>query len=349
MFQILKMPSKKKVKSDSVEMEESVRYEGELKALKAVIQVKKEEIDALKRQAKDDRKKHAETVKDLKKVIDDDKNEVKNLKKRHKETIESLTGEANKEVDNLKRKLHVVDLLKDKIECPVCMEIPRKGPVLVCSNGHVVCNTCKGEACHTCRVQMGNGRSLLAETILENIDHGCEFDGCDECFPVYKIEQHSKVCSHRNVSCPFGGCKLKVGLSKFIDHLNKNPCSYDSAPKLIEKSSDIETRHFIVNEQTKKSAIGWSPLYTFSFEDVSFGIFVTKHAGEYCFCSVMFSSEEECSKYKIDMAVHDRDSTREASEACFKLVLVLVLNVFQNHIITCYKNRQNTCKIKRLL
>jgi len=315
------MPPKKEVKSDSVEMEESVRYEGELETLKAEIEEKNEEIEALQRQANDERKKHAETVKDLKKVIDDDKIEVNNLKRKYTEAIESQAGEAKKakkEVDDLKRKLNVVDLLKDRIECPVCMEIPRKGPVLVCSNGHLVCITCKQETCPSCRVRMGNGRSLLAETILENIDHECEFDDCDDCFPVDKIEEHSKVCSHRYVSCPYGGCELKIGLSKLIDHLNKNPCSYDSAPKLIAKSSDIETRNFIVND--KKSANAYWKLDTFSFEDVCFGIFAQKHAGEYCFCSVMFSSEEECSKYKIDMAVHDRDSTREASEACFKLV-----------------------------
>ena len=87
-------------------------------------------------------------VKYLKKVIDDDKKEINRLRK-HLEAIERQAVEADKEVNALKRKLKVVDKLKDNVECPVCLEIPWTGPVPVCPNGHLVCHDCKRDTCPT--------------------------------------------------------------------------------------------------------------------------------------------------------------------------------------------------------
>merc|ERR1712096_536560 len=155
-------------------------------------------------------------------------------------------------------------------------------------NGHLVCQDCKRDICPTCRV------------------------------PMDKVEEHEKVCRHRTVSCPYGNCKVKqVSLSKLLDHLNKIDCGFDLAPKAIESSIVVEKRDFEITEDQKAGFVFWK-LNTFSFEDVSFGIFVEKHDEKYCFCSVMFSLEKECSKFKIDMAVHEKGSTMEDSKVCFK-------------------------------
>merc|ERR1719318_1363201 len=45
-----------------------------------------------------------------------------------------------------------LEKLKENVECPVCMEIPRAGPMFVCPNGHFVCKKCKTGSCPTCRV-----------------------------------------------------------------------------------------------------------------------------------------------------------------------------------------------------
>jgi len=300
------MPPKKKVKGETSELEDMIQREVELKI---VIEGKNEAIKALKSQV-------AITVKYLKKVIDDDKKDVNRLRE-HLEAVERQAVEADKEVNALKRKLKVVDKLKDNVECPVCLEIPWTGPVPVCPNGHLVCRECKRATCPTCRVQMGNGQSLLAVTILENIDHKCRFNDCDDYFPMDKVEEHVKVCSHRTVTCPYAHCKDKqVGLSKLLNHLNAD-CSYDLAPKIIDCSFLMEIRNFEIKEEQKAGPVYWK-LNTFSYGDVSFGIFVEKHDEKYFFCSAMFSSERECSKYKIDMAVHEKDSSREDSEVCFR-------------------------------
>ena len=69
----------------------------------------------------------------------------------------------------------LVSKLLEKVECPVCYEIPKDSPVAVCPNGHVVCRSCKREHCPSCRVRMGPGTSLLAVTVIQSIPHTCEF------------------------------------------------------------------------------------------------------------------------------------------------------------------------------
>ena len=74
----------------------------------------------------------------------------------------------------LKSEKKKVGEMKNRVECPVCLEVPRKGPVFICSNGHLVCKKCKRESCPTCRVRMGDNKSLLAIAVIENILHDCK-------------------------------------------------------------------------------------------------------------------------------------------------------------------------------
>jgi len=290
------MPPKKKLNSVNVGIEERMKYKEEIQALKTVIEEKNDSIKALEE-------------------------EMKSLKMRHFEAFDIHQERGKKEVDNLKRKLTIVDKLKEKIECPVCLEIPRAGPVPVCPNGHLVCQECnRGTTCPTCRVRMGTGKSILATTIIENIEHKCKFVDCDDYFPVDKVEEHIKVCPHRIVSCPYGNCAAKVGLSKLMDHLNKEDCSAQSFPFSLEMYHDVP--HFPgmwnIKEELQCAANAVWKLNTFSFNDASFCIFLEKKDGMYFVCCLMFSSENECSKYKIEMAAHEEGSTSEDSEVCLK-------------------------------
>merc|ERR1719186_1073797 len=242
---------------------------------------------------------------------------------KHLEAFDIQADKTKKEIDNLKRKLTIVDKLKEKIECPVCMEIPRAGPVPVCPNGHLVCQECnRGTTCPTCRVRMGTGNSILATTIIENIEHKCKFVDCDDYFPVDAVEEHIKVCPHRSVSCPYGNCEAKVSLSKLMDHLNKEDCSVHSAPFSLEMNRAAASIHsifkFQTNEEQQCAATAVGKLNTFSFDDVCGCIFGEKIDGIYYVCCLMFSSEIECSKYKIEMAAHEEGSTSEDSEVCLK-------------------------------
>ena len=49
---------------------------------------------------------------------------------------------------------------------------------------------------------MGTGKSLLAKTLIENIDHKCNLPGCDKVVPHKEYKQHQDECNYRLVKCP---------------------------------------------------------------------------------------------------------------------------------------------------
>eukprot|EP00092_Neocalanus_flemingeri_P037542 GFUD01040877.1.p1 GENE.GFUD01040877.1~~GFUD01040877.1.p1 ORF type:complete len:383 (-),score=74.81 GFUD01040877.1:130-1278(-) len=231
-----------------------------------------------------------------------------------KEEVEVLKSNMKEVTDKLK---HIHNELDDKLECPVCMETPREGPVYACPNGHLVCKECRSESCPTCRVSMGNGKSLLAVTVIENIEHLCKFVDCGELFGNDKVDEHEKICKHRTVACPHNNCSEKIALSKLLDHLNNQTCSFDSRPKVIGSSSKSGRASFLLPDNLNNSDLTWQ-VRTFTYEDNSFALITEKVDNLFYFTMVMFESEKECSKYHIKMEVHEWLSTRQDSEVSFR-------------------------------
>ena len=103
-----------------------------------------------------------------------------------------------------------MDEMRSKVECPVCMVVPRAGPVPMCPRGHFICSGCKearAEAgrldCPSCRGPMaGEAKSLLATVVIENVKHECEHKGCKEMVHYKQLGEHKEVCSYRLVRCP---------------------------------------------------------------------------------------------------------------------------------------------------
>ena len=124
------------------------------------------------------------------KKSEDEKNhleqELKSVKQRNKEVTQEREDIKNT-AEQMKLKLNkvskVLEELKVKIECPVCLGVPREGPVPCCPSGHITCSPCLERLrlqarpgrvkCPTCRAPMGEGESLLARIVLENMDHQC--------------------------------------------------------------------------------------------------------------------------------------------------------------------------------
>eukprot|EP00092_Neocalanus_flemingeri_P000361 GFUD01000383.1.p1 GENE.GFUD01000383.1~~GFUD01000383.1.p1 ORF type:complete len:367 (-),score=87.44 GFUD01000383.1:63-1163(-) len=237
----------------------------------------------------------------------------------HEEEISSLKSDMKEVIDKHK---HVFDQLKEKVECPVCMEIPRSGPVYVCPNGHFVCKECKSGSCPTCRVDMADGKSLLAVTIIENIDHQCKFVYCEEFFAIDKLDGHEKTCKHRTVSCPHDFCLEKIALSKLLDHLGGQPCSATSVPIVFKDASKpgeekCKVGYLLSAAGSSGSGTTWK-LNHFEYGDTSFVVLAKKFDHFFHFSMVMLESKEECLKYNIEMEVHEFDSTSQDSEVIFK-------------------------------
>jgi len=235
-------------------------------------------------------------------------NEVRELKIR----IEELEKQ-QKYLQALKylKDTYLVDKLKDKIECPVCMEIPRKGPVPVCPNGHFVCPKCKKDSCPTCRSIMGNNMSILAGTIIDNIEHQCKFEDCDQSFLLTDLEKHEEACPHRTVFCLHPSCTKEIPLSKLQNHLvDKTSCLGENV--FVDLRNKKRCTSFqIFNGDVTDPKMTWG-LDTFSFEGMDFALYLHKSQGQFYFVIVMFGTEVQCSEYRVELEVHEYSSNKSS-------------------------------------
>jgi len=203
-----------------------------------------------------------------------------------------------------------VQNLKDKIECPVCYEIPRCGPVPICPNGHIVCIKCKRDACPTCRTLMGDGKSLIAVAIIEAIDHTCKFDDCEKLFPFGDtLKKHETNCPLRTVNCPKTGCNEKVALAGMVKHLLQSPCC---AQKDRARQGDLNVWHTASYNNTKHGPnANWS-IDVCEINGEVFVFFPLKSEGFFYFMFIMGATESKCIKYVVEMVVHGPGTAAEA-------------------------------------
>ena len=152
---------------------------------------------------------------------------------------------------------------------------------------------------------MGTNTSLLAGTVLENIDHTCKFEDCNENFCLEDLKKHEAICPHRTVNCPISKCTVKTMLSKLVDHLknSKKCCGGD-----LEALENWNRRNLSVGgDASGRNDINWR-MHIYSFSDEVFAVFPMKSGGQFYFSVIMFASETECSKYEFEMIIHEKES-----------------------------------------
>jgi len=224
------------------------------------------------------------------------------------EKLEDKIGILEEELKSEKKK---IDDMKKEIECPVCLEVPRKGPIFSCPNGHLVCQKCKRESCPTCREVMGDNKSLVAVKLIERILHDCKFVECEEEFPLNEIDEHEKSCKHRVVTCPHSRCVLKVPLSKLLAHLESNRfCCYNRTPRLVVDGLIVHS--FVASLAKVQANLEVPPELTHSLPVLTscycghfFALTVRKLGDYWHFVIVMFESPEVCAEFNLEMEVQE--------------------------------------------
>jgi hypothetical protein len=217
-------------------------------------------------------------------------------------------GDIEQQLESLQKKYsEITSKLRDQVECPVCLEVPTVGPIHVCPNGHFVCSKCKEANCPTCRSRMFNGKSLLAVTVIENIDHKCKFEGCHELLPLQEYQEHLQCCPQRIVHCPSPRefCGKAMALSKVYEHIMdecqgsfnsraKDTLKNDDFPKFLEYDSGLGERKSIPG-----FALCWKGVYFYlSFEKMA----------QCCMFSVQhLGNALECKDYVVSLVVHRSD------------------------------------------
>jgi len=194
----------------------------------------------------------------------DDKKSLKNeIVKTESSTSDSTSNPASpkkdastdpiEESNNLIKK----DELKDLLECPVCLRVPRSSPIYQCARGHVVCSECRPNVstCPQCRDPLGNIRSLISEKMLEKLpcvckfaDHGCQVEQLRE-----QLTEHESNCSFRLVNCVDLACQQRISVSKLLAHLDTDHETED----FVRVEGGEYSSHFIVNEEDFSKSIMW--------------------------------------------------------------------------------------------
>ena len=203
----------------------------------------------------------------------------------------------------------LTDQLEGRVKCPVCLEVPTSGPIYSCPQGHLVCSTCfqgPDSNCPLCRTRMSKTISLLATTVIENIEHSCKFEeeGCMVKSKVGEVEKHRQECPFRPVTCPANNiCKKLVPLAHLIDHI-LNTCE-GSFAKFAGRCKNVEGSSYTA------SYLDLGSLYccmvdTFSWADKFF--FLCQRKGEQCrnMYVQMLGTEEECKLYTVSLNLVDK-------------------------------------------
>ena len=87
--------------------------------------------------------------------------------------------------------------IESSVKCLVCLNIPREVPVPCCGSGHIICQACrwKTSSCPKCKQKI-DGNSLLAETIIGQLEHRCKFKalGCQVKMLLEDLQTHESNC-----------------------------------------------------------------------------------------------------------------------------------------------------------
>merc|ERR1712098_287725 len=101
---------------------------------------------------------------------------------------------------------------------------------------------------------MGDGKSLLAGTMIKNLEHKCDFEGCDAILAHDHLLGHFKICEYREVVCPCSG--EVVAFKNLQSHLLNSPCApvevcfdcaSDSNTQMIGTRKIVCTNYFTVS------------------------------------------------------------------------------------------------------
>lgn len=211
--------------------------------------------------------------------------------------------------------------LQESVECPVCFSIPRAPPVPCCQNGHVICAKCKEkvEVCPTCRVTMTNCVSQVAATIIQKIQHPCDFReaGCEARCDISSVAAHEESCSFRLVRCPHWACDEAVSVTNLTSHVLGSECGDNYMSNPLPYQEEIEYTRALDDHDGRSF---WRPSLL-QFDNITFYLQVEKLDKQWYFYVQMEGSSAECERFETQVSVckypnSDRHSISYNGKVC---------------------------------
>ena len=201
--------------------------------------------------------------------------------------------------------------MREDLECPVCLKIPRSTPIYQCDKGHIHCKTChpRLRKCPICRAAIGDTRSLMTEKVISRLPTRCVFEenGCNvpEDLPP-EMTQHEKGCYYRTVKCTVKNCKDTFVVSEVLKHFAaKHP---QIEPKNSSYQSVTKYSKFIEPPERNSS---WPPLL---LQCNGRQFLVTRRqdtSGYFAMRVYIFGSNDEVMDYSCTIKAHNKSNVSQ--------------------------------------
>ena len=155
--------------------------------------------------------------------------------------------------------------------------------------------------CPTCRVTMTNCVSQVAATIIQRIQHPCDFreSGCDARCDINSISEHEESCGYRLVRCPHWACDEQVSVTHLTSHVMNAECSDNHMSKALPYQEEMEYTRALDDQEGNSN---WRPSMLM-YEDVTFYLQVEKQDKQWFFYVQMEGSAAECEKFETKLSV----------------------------------------------
>jgi len=219
--------------------------------------------------------------------------------------------------------------LQSQVECPVCLSMPREErPVPCCPQGHIICSTCRDDSirqgkldCPTCRTPMGQGQSLLALTVIKNVQHECRHhdQGCNVKLNFGQIKKHEETCDWRLIPCPGMGlfCKENIPLRNVLNHAEVCPnCEWP--PKQVDGEGALFRTLLGAPEMRNQETLRWSTKVLESEEGCFFFVKPTLKGGRYEVDVLMKGSQEDCKDFMVEVSILNAETGKPEFKSSFK-------------------------------
>jgi len=198
------------------------------------------------------------------------------------------------------------------VECPVCLMLPREGPTVpCCPQGHFICPQCLDQRkaqgnqdCPTCRGPMGEGKSLLAFTVVKQAKHECSLEGCSTVIPFDEIKQHEEKCNWRLVICPGSdrSCNVMVPFQKVEEHAKH--CTGFIATPVEDEGKGVPCKRIMLKMLENQESVKWKTQVVKYENEVFFGR-LKREDNAFTLDVVMKANEEDCESYLVEASMVD--------------------------------------------
>jgi len=203
------------------------------------------------------------------------------------------------------------DELKDVLECPVCLKVPRQPPIYQCERGHCICSVCHSKLtnCPVCRIPLGKTRSLIFEKVLQKMPHSCKFSdyGCKVEHTKSNLETHEKDCQFRLVNCVDLACQAQVCMAQLMTHMTKDHERED----FVHTESNTYRSHFIVQSSDFTREIMWISDHIVLEDRHFFRECCRSKDGQWFVWVYMIGSRKECEEYIYTVKIMSDDREEE--------------------------------------